>query len=398
VGKRDVDRRSDIFSLGCLVFEMLAGHPPFVGEPGDVLAHQLHSLPPDVSLLVPELPRAAGVLLRRAMAKIPLDRPTSAGDFAQSLRDVFGLAADGTLSRVLAPPLIMPRRNSAREVPRAEDVATRQAEMTPDMPREAATVPVEALAAHEAVTGGTPTPPFARGETLSGEGTVVTFSSVTPLSSREGPTGPTARQRAAQLRAAGIGLGGLALAVAVVIALAWFVAAPPLAGPTPVPRPVGELVVEVNPPTAATVDMNSTLAPEPPKVSSVISIAPGQETYKPFAYSRFKELRPRHVEVKGGRSGNGAPELEIKVFAPASEGRKELKADVVLDDQRKGLTPIKLKPRVGEHVLQVLCRPYPMTEMVLTSLPGAKQVVEIELLPPGAETWAPEAAVQPHGR
>ncbi len=392
VGRGDIDARSDVFSLACLAFEMFVGHTPFVGEPRDVLAHQLHSLPPDASTLVSELPKAVGALLRRAMAKSPLERPSSAGDFAQSLRDLFGLAADGTVSGVGAPPLVLPRTRDVHALPPEAERPTQQA---PETPREGATVPLEDPSGtlSEAVSGTpTPLPSADPGGTLVGDdGTsIVSLSSIV---AREGPTGPTARTRAQQLKRAGIGLGALTFAVAAVLGVALLTRPPAPDGPSPVPRPVGERVVQVNPPTADMVDMNSVLAPEPPKIPSVTSVEPGQETYKPISYSRFKEVRPRHVNVKSGRSGSGQPELEVKVFSPESEGRKELKADVVLDDQRKGLSPLTLHLRPGQHVLQISSRPYPMTEMQVSAFPNSKQVVEIELLPPGSETWAPEATV-----
>src|SRR5262249_13342806 len=93
---REVDGRADVYSLGCVIYEVLAGRPPFLGSSaGEVLAR--HSLDP-----VPPLPRrlrSARAPLRapaperlepsvaRALAKEPADRFATAGEFAEALAE-----------------------------------------------------------------------------------------------------------------------------------------------------------------------------------------------------------------------------------------------------------------------------------------------------------------------
>jgi len=90
-----VDARSDIYALGCLLFETLTGEPPFAhwSEGPQALAHLNAPLPSPVELC-PDLPRQFDDVVRRAMAKDPSERYPSAGDLAQA-----ALVAAGGLQR-----------------------------------------------------------------------------------------------------------------------------------------------------------------------------------------------------------------------------------------------------------------------------------------------------------
>ena len=70
------DVRSDIYSLGVVVFEMLAGHRPYSAETLGQLSLQHRQSPsPDLARVAPHLPREVTQLVRRMMAKDPLRRP-----------------------------------------------------------------------------------------------------------------------------------------------------------------------------------------------------------------------------------------------------------------------------------------------------------------------------------
>jgi tetratricopeptide (TPR) repeat protein len=83
---REVDARADVFSLGCVLFECLAGRPPFVGEHVmAILAKVLFEEAPHVGALREGVPRALGDLIARSLAKDPAERPADASAVAAEL-------------------------------------------------------------------------------------------------------------------------------------------------------------------------------------------------------------------------------------------------------------------------------------------------------------------------
>jgi serine/threonine-protein kinase len=85
-GKGEIDRRSDIYALACVVYEMLAGEPPFTGSnPQAVFARQIAQAPPSLRVVRPEVPEHLEVALLRALSKSPQDRPATAGALAAAL-------------------------------------------------------------------------------------------------------------------------------------------------------------------------------------------------------------------------------------------------------------------------------------------------------------------------
>jgi serine/threonine-protein kinase len=81
-----VDARSDIYSTGCLLYELLTGAPPFTGETAVAVAYQHvreDPLPP--SQVEPEVPAAVDAIVLTAMAKNPVNRYTSAAEMRADL-------------------------------------------------------------------------------------------------------------------------------------------------------------------------------------------------------------------------------------------------------------------------------------------------------------------------
>ncbi|WP_428825907.1 serine/threonine-protein kinase [Azonexus sp. IMCC34842] len=87
------DGRSDVFSLGVVLYEMLAGRPPFAGDNVNAILYQvLNSAPPLPSSYHPNLPQGFDRIVARALAKDPDKRFQSAAEMASALRKYRRLA------------------------------------------------------------------------------------------------------------------------------------------------------------------------------------------------------------------------------------------------------------------------------------------------------------------
>src|SRR5881296_537897 len=81
-----VDERSDIYSLGCVLYEMLAGEPPYTGvNARSVIAKQLTDPVPSVRRLRDTIPPAIDGAVSKALGKTPADRFVTAAQFAEAL-------------------------------------------------------------------------------------------------------------------------------------------------------------------------------------------------------------------------------------------------------------------------------------------------------------------------
>ncbi|HZC07347.1 MAG TPA: protein kinase [Ktedonobacterales bacterium] len=97
---QEVDQRSDIYSLGCAMYEALAGRPPFLGATTvSVLYQQVHAQPTYIRSYNTETPRELWDVLRRSLAKRPDDRYGSAKSFAEALQPF----AEGLIQPTPAP-------------------------------------------------------------------------------------------------------------------------------------------------------------------------------------------------------------------------------------------------------------------------------------------------------
>jgi serine/threonine-protein kinase len=86
-GDPDLDGRSDLYSLGCVLYEMLGGAPPFTGpNPRAILARHSLDPPPSLGTIRPGLPHGVERALATALAKAPADRFASAAAFADALK------------------------------------------------------------------------------------------------------------------------------------------------------------------------------------------------------------------------------------------------------------------------------------------------------------------------
>jgi YVTN family beta-propeller protein len=82
---KEVDARSDVYSLGCVLYESLTGHIPFErAEPVAKLYAHVNDPPPTVSEVLPEPAPSLDAVIARALAKTPSDRYPSAGDLGRA--------------------------------------------------------------------------------------------------------------------------------------------------------------------------------------------------------------------------------------------------------------------------------------------------------------------------
>ena len=106
-GERQLDGRSDLYSLGCVVYEMLAGQPPFTGPTVESVLHQhLTADPAPVTQLRRTVPESVVPVLGRALAKAPADRYTTTTQFAQALDAALRLQPPGRSRRRSVGPVV----------------------------------------------------------------------------------------------------------------------------------------------------------------------------------------------------------------------------------------------------------------------------------------------------
>jgi len=112
---RPVDARADLYALGCVLFECLAGAPPYRRETeAAILWAHMRDEPPALSAARPGLPAAADAVFAKALAKAPGDRPESCAELVRELRGAFdesgSAVAAAASTRVMTAPADSQRR------------------------------------------------------------------------------------------------------------------------------------------------------------------------------------------------------------------------------------------------------------------------------------------------
>ena len=107
--ERDLDARTDIYSLGCVVYEMLTGEPPYTGPSAQAVIAKRFSEPvPHIRTVRESVPEEIEQAVMKALAKTPADRYANAAEFAAALRRVGAVRPAGP--KALAAPRFLGQR------------------------------------------------------------------------------------------------------------------------------------------------------------------------------------------------------------------------------------------------------------------------------------------------
>ncbi len=115
MGERTLDARTDIYALGCVVYEMLTGEPPHSGPTAQaIVAKVLTDEPRPLTQLRKSVPEHVDDAVLTALAKLPADRFSTAGEFAAALQGATSTTALGSTRRRAA--VAAARRFTVRQV------------------------------------------------------------------------------------------------------------------------------------------------------------------------------------------------------------------------------------------------------------------------------------------
>jgi serine/threonine-protein kinase len=114
--EQDVDGRSDLYSLGCVLYEMLVGEPPFTGPTAQAIITRRFMSPIPLVRATREVPDALDTAVGKALARTPVDRFRTTSEFAAALREVLA-GPSGTPPAVSAQEKAAPGKQSIAVLP-----------------------------------------------------------------------------------------------------------------------------------------------------------------------------------------------------------------------------------------------------------------------------------------
>jgi len=110
MGEREITAKSDVYALGCVIYEMLTGEPPFTGPTAQaIVARVMMEEPRSLTLQRKTIPPHVEAAVNRALSKLPADRFPSAASFAEALVNP---AAMPLRTTVALPAASLPRRRA----------------------------------------------------------------------------------------------------------------------------------------------------------------------------------------------------------------------------------------------------------------------------------------------
>src|SRR5262245_10592469 len=214
------DARTDVYALGCVLFQTVTGHVPFErdSEIAKMYAH-LTDPPPSLAEAAPATPPELDAVVRRALAKEADERFQSAGDLGRAARAALSGSAPAAVAGTVATGLAAPAPATEPSTPDNPPPSERAAQPTapraqPTAPRAQPTAPHQASEAPTAAGPETPAtaaaPPSTAGEPPSGGGVPPATEAPAGPDEPTRPPGTTGRRTAAVLWVLA-GLVGLAL-------------------------------------------------------------------------------------------------------------------------------------------------------------------------------------------
>jgi serine/threonine-protein kinase len=113
-GEKTIDARTDVYSLGAVLFEMLAGEPPYTGPTAQAIILKRFTEPvPSVRRGRPSVPEGVDQAIQRALAPVPADRFATAAEFGRALQPAVTAGAATAAATTVATPAAGPSSTSA---------------------------------------------------------------------------------------------------------------------------------------------------------------------------------------------------------------------------------------------------------------------------------------------
>jgi len=115
MGDKSVDARADVYALGAVAYEMLAGEPPFTGPSAQaIVAKVITEKPAPLTRVRDSVPANVDAAIAQALSKLPADRPSSARELAAALQNpafTWGMPAQGASGAVAGGQRAVPSRS-----------------------------------------------------------------------------------------------------------------------------------------------------------------------------------------------------------------------------------------------------------------------------------------------
>jgi eukaryotic-like serine/threonine-protein kinase len=151
-GVSNIDRRTDVYALGCLMFELATGRHVFIKDAsGDLLVAHIIETPPRVSSIRPEIPAWMDELVARMLSKSPDDRPSSMDEVVSAIEAYLQVGQSEFSSKVLATGALggiaTPRKRSTAPVAFSETAGSTAGSMAASTPGPTPAAPVHSRSA-----------------------------------------------------------------------------------------------------------------------------------------------------------------------------------------------------------------------------------------------------------